>query len=238
MTVRDKLEAPLRWAKPRRVFVNSMSDLFHEKVPYEFIRDVFGVMAMTKKHTYMILTKRGIDMENWFGSSEATAAREYAYSFGVDWPLSNVWLGVSVEDQPAADQRLPSLLSVPAAVRFVSAEPLIARVDLTLLPCPMYHDGIPPEPGECSMCTSEFEPERCANGYFSALKEGVDWVIVGCETGPRTQVRSMDVDWVRDLRNQCSRSDTAFFYKQAKDENGKTISLPVLDGSQHVAWPR
>jgi protein gp37 len=116
-TVEDALIEPLSWRKPSRVFVNSMSDLFHEGVPVAFIDEVFDVMARTPRHTYQILTKR--------------ADRMLAYMReGVERPLPNVWLGVSVEDQQHADERIPQLLQTPAAVRFISAEPLLGPVNL------------------------------------------------------------------------------------------------------------
>ena len=210
----DKLEEPMHWGKPRRVFVNSMSDLFHEKVPDNFLRDVFVVMGMTERHTYQILTKRAPRMEQWFGSQAAHEAADFLLENGIDWPLHNVWLGVSVESQDWASERLPGLLNCPAEVRFVSAEPLIDELDLTLVEDP-------------------FE-----GGYFNALENGVDWVIVGCETGTRSQTRDMQESWVRDLRWQCRSHDTAFFYKQAKDKNGRLVSLPLLDGERWNEYPR
>jgi protein gp37 len=209
----DKLQEPMHWSKPRRVFVNSMSDLFHDGVPDNFIRDVFGVMAMAKRHTFQILTKRSIRMEQWFGSLAAHEAAEFAGEAGVSWPLPNVWLGVSVESQDWASERLPGLINSPAEVRFVSAEPLLDELDLTGVEDP-------------------FE-----GGYSNALQQGVDWVIVGCETGPRSQTRDMQECWVRDLRLQCRSNNTAFFYKQAKDENGRLISLPLLDGKSWSEYP-
>lgn len=210
----DKLEDPLHWTKPRRVFVNSMSDLFHEDVPDDFIRDVFGVMAIAKHHTFQVLTKRAPRMGRWFQGLAANEAAEYAEYSGTYWPLPNVWLGVSVESQDWASERLPDLLAVPAAVKFVSAEPLIDELDLTNIEDP--YEG----------------------GYFNALDEGIDWVIVGCETGARGRTRDMQECWVRDLRLQCRSNNTAFFYKQAKDEKGRVVSLPLLDGKSWSEYPK
>lgn len=152
----DRLEAPLRWRKPRRVFVNSMSDLFHDAVPNEFIARVWAVMAATPQHTYQILTKRHGRMRSLirdeckcpgghqagihFRSKMSWAATKLNADYvpGLDsqqvynarWPLPNVWLGVSVEDQKRADLRIPALLDTPAAVRFLSCEPLIGEVGL------------------------------------------------------------------------------------------------------------
>ncbi len=140
----ERLDQPLHWKRPRRIFVNSMSDLFHDEVPTAFIAAVFDVMRKTPQHTYQILTKRHARMR----SLARTAA------FGEGWPLPNVWLGVSVEDQHWADIRIPALLETPAAVRFISAEPLLGPVDLTWL------RGI------------------------DALDHGLSWVIAGGESGP------------------------------------------------------
>lgn len=134
------LTLPLRWRKPRKVFVNSMSDLFHKDVPDEYIARVFAVMALTPQHTYQVLTKRHGRMRSLVGSLvdggqrllEAAPDEETAQTlYDAIWPLPNVWLGVSVEDQKRADLRIPALLDTAAAVRFLSCEPLLGPVDLT-----------------------------------------------------------------------------------------------------------
>ncbi|RKN61901.1 phage Gp37/Gp68 family protein [Streptomyces klenkii] len=144
----ERLALPLKWRKPRRVFVNSMSDLFHKDVPDEYIARVFAVMALTPQHTYQVLTKRHGRMRSLLNSPEfekqvdheLLTAPEFSDSKLTKrswplpkpgWPLSNVWLGVSVEDQARADLRIPALLDTPAAVRFLSCEPLLGPVDLT-----------------------------------------------------------------------------------------------------------
>jgi protein gp37 len=209
----DKLEDPVHWRKPSRIFVNSMSDLFHEQVPDSFIKEVFGVMSLCEQHTFQILTKRALRMEQWFGSTAAYEAEEYAYDNGVSWPLENVWLGVSVENQDYASERVPSLLECPSLVKFVSAEPLIEELDLTMVEHPI--DG----------------------GYFNALDCGVNWVIVGCESGKRSNRRSMAESWVRDLRWQCRQHTTAVFYKQAIDERGQLVATPLLEGKRWSQYP-
>jgi protein gp37 len=145
------LLAPLRWRAPRRIFVNSMGDLFHEAVPDEWIDRVFAVMALAPQHTFQVLTKRSKRLRAWFAGTEDTGdaftrilSRAPKMMEGGDdwwdflsdrgWPLPNVWLGVSAEDQPRADERIPDLLATPAAVRFVSAEPLLGAIDLTWIP--------------------------------------------------------------------------------------------------------
>ena len=124
----ERLDAPLHWRKPRRVFVNSVSDLFHEDVPDEFIGDVFRIMAEAERHTFQILTKRPGRMLAWFNEylPEACSGEPPAPI----WPLPNVWLGVSIENQKAADERIPLLLETPAAVRFLSCEPLLGPIEL------------------------------------------------------------------------------------------------------------
>ncbi len=139
----DRLDQPLRWEKPRLIFVNSMSDLFHEAVPDDFIDKVFAVMALAEQHVFQVLTKRPERMWRWFDPEHdnrehavGQAMREIAASRGSndaglpEWPLPNVWLGVSIEDQATADARIPLLLQTPAAVRWVSAEPLLGPIEI------------------------------------------------------------------------------------------------------------
>jgi len=182
----NKLLEPLGWRKPRRVFVNSMGDLFHEGVRREWIEQAFGVMALARQHVFMVLTKRALRMRMLLADDVAMrkgvhrAARMIGRSLGLEtWPTRNVWLGVSVEDQRAADERIPELLATPAAMRFVSCEPLLGPVDLK------------PWLGE---------------------RRRLDWVIVGGETGPGA--RPMHPDWARSLRDQCTAAGVPFFFKQ------------------------
>ncbi len=194
--VEGALDRPLQWRKPRRIFVNSMSDLFHEALSDEAIDKVFAVMALAPRHTFQVLTKRAERMRDYMATWPmdgqpdriAVLARDIAYSFGrgqqgncgvVARPLPNVWLGVSVEDQTRADERIPHLLTTPAAVRFLSCEPLLGPVDLRRLDVP----GL-----------------------------GIDWVIAGGESG--SGARPMHPDWARALRDQCGASGVPFFFKQ------------------------
>jgi protein gp37 len=183
----DKLTEPLTWSRPRRVFVNSMSDLFHDDVPGGFIANVFGVMAVAQQHQFQILTKRPGRMASLLARIEdetrAFAAWHENSRTTLDpgtilWPLPNVWLGTSVENQRWADIRIPKLLRTPAAVRFLSCEPLLGPIDLHL-------DIVPGELG---------------------------WVIVGGESG--VGARPMDASWARSLRDQCVGSGVPFFFKQ------------------------
>jgi len=152
----ERLDEPLRWRKPSRIFVNSMSDLFHEKIPNEFIAAVCGVMAAAPRHTFQVLTKRPARMLAWFGwmrsvgttifERDRAAALDAAVRYGVAperindgtdgtsaWPLPNLHIGTSIENQETADERIPFLLQTPAAVRFVSVEPLLGPVSLRWL---------------------------------------------------------------------------------------------------------
>jgi len=187
------MDLPLHWHKPRHVEL-SMSDLFHEDVPHEFIKAVFSVMVACPQHSFQILTKRperlvelswsGFAEAVWGGSahfSDAYLKRDWA------WPLSNVWLGVSVENQRYADERIPLLAQCPAAVRFVSCEPLLSAIDLRpYLPCETI-GGV------------EFE-------------HWPNWVIIGGESGPSH--RPMKVEWVQSIVLQCKEAGVPCFIKQ------------------------
>ncbi|MCX4232098.1 DUF5131 family protein [Streptomyces ortus] len=217
----NALIMPLRWKKPRKVFVNSMSDLFHKDIPDEYIARVFAVMALTPQHTYQVLTKRHGRMRALLGSQDFIRLvddhREQTRPGCGDftWPLPNVWLGVSVEDQKRADLRIPALLDTPAAVRFLSCEPLLGPVDL---------DGpIIPGRGRPKLTYwltgrpywDETKATTTGTGLTMApISTGphIDWVIVGGESG--RGARPMHPDWARALRNQCVSSGVPFLFKQ------------------------
>ena len=208
VTIRDDkmLTQPLRWREPKRIFVNSLSDLFHADVPDEFIARVFAVMAGAPQHTFQLLTKRHGRMRSLLRSERfqevlAGAARQLYIDQGrrvngarlanLVWPLPNVWLGVSVENQQWADLRVPALLGTPAAVRFLSCEPLLGPVCLD--PWHTEHDD-----GRA----------RCDG----PLASGLDWVIAGGESGKGA--RPMHPDWARSLRDQCVAAGVPFLFKQ------------------------
>jgi protein gp37 len=210
---------PLGWRRPRRIFVCSMADLFHARVPEAFIAQVFAVMATAGHHTYQVLTKRPLRMEHLL-SSDAFAEQvfQHATSYGVGsltWPLPNVWLGTSVEDQPRADQRVPKLLSTPAAIRFLSCEPLLGPVELA------------PEWMELKLQVFASQGAVCF--------PRVDWIIVGGESGPGH--RPVDPAWVRSLRDQALAAGVAFFFKQW---GGRTPGAGgrLLDGRTWDLYPR
>jgi protein gp37 len=233
---------PLSWKKPRRIFVCPRADLFHEYVPDLFIADVFGVMAATPQHTYQVLTKRP-ERARWLLGGEGilnfrTAVEECAAMYSnadVVWPLPNVHLGTSIEDQPTADARIAELLATPAAVHWISAEPLLAAVDLR-----PFLDG------------------SFANADIS--RPDLDWVVVGGESGP--DARPMHPDWVRQIRDDCKDTGVPLLFKQwgewapAKETAGRRGKITdmagfvtmrrvgkraagrLLDGALHDAYPR
>lgn len=212
--VESKLLAPLRWRKPSRVFANSMSDLFHQALTHEERAAIFGIMAAAPQHQFQVLTKRPEVARDFFAwmadatvGSALTPQRKMVLALRdkllgrapaenrVDdaaWPLPNVWLGVSVEDQHTADERIPLLLDTPAAVRFVSYEPALGPVDFS--GCAGGSDWLGDQhddaPGE----------------------SGIDRIIVGGESGPGA--RPFDVEWARSTIAQCKAAGVACFVKQ------------------------
>jgi protein gp37 len=233
----DSLRDPLRWRKPSKVFVNSMSDLFHKDVPDEFLAKVFAVMAVTPQHTYQVLTKRHGRMRALLTASDWTcrvddAAAELAEDHDLPishvFPLPNVWLGVSVEDQKRADLRIPALLDTPASVRFISAEPLLGPVDLGLGVDHSRHeldyiDGVPwPQCLDCST-------EDTTVDWTVPSGPLIDWVIVGGESGPGA--RPMEEQWARDLLADCRDAGIAPFVKQM----GSVWARDIFIGGKSVS---
>lgn len=274
----EHLTDSLRWRKSRRIFTNSMSDLFHEELTNEEIAAIFGIMAACPHHQFQVLTKRAKRMAEWFewlrqdsaGSDQAWDVRPltcwrhaktvlpiieqsvwdkelYEVAHKIKWPLPNVWLGVSVENQEAADERIPLLIRCPAAIRFLSCEPLIGRVTLqSNAPAPAMH----------------------SRAYLRGIEgdRRIDWVIAGCESGPGA--RPCEPGWLRTLRDECRAAGVKYFLKQAtaaqegghrlypsgqaarsevvdvvkagngsKMKPGGVIGLPYLDNVQHAEFP-
>jgi len=201
----ERLGEPLKWKKSKRIFVCSMSDLFHEEVPDEFIWQVFHKICWgNRRHTYMFLTKRPEKMKQWFEKYKDKFWHYHApnepqrHYVSAPWPDPCIWLGVSVENQKQADKRIPILLSIPAAKRFVSVEPMLEIINFTI----------------------DYD---CIN----LLEEGIDWVICGCESGKKRQ--PFDYAWARNLKNQCVSAGIPFFLKQGIEGN-KLEKMPELDG--------
>lgn len=275
------LAEPLTWKKPQRVFVNSMSDLFHESLSNEEVAAVFGVMAACPQHTFQVLTKRSARMRKWFnwieefgglgpyirsyaealrgffdsviktevyrGKTARSSADPWCSVFnaaGVPvWPLPNLWLGVSTGTQKAADERIPDLLSTPATVRFISAEPLLEPLDLSEWIRRVDHcddcgtQNEPVESDRCPRCQSErglistwgkaqaerYESrERYEHNGPSENEDGpqLHWVVCGGESGPGA--RPFELAWARSLRDECSSAGVDFFLKQLG-------SHPIID---------
>ncbi len=226
---REWLEQPLRWKRPRMVFVCAHGDLFHESVPDEWIDQIFAVMALCPEHTFQVLTKRARRMREYLHIREhqivaASLKLPRALTCWPHLPLPNVWLGVSVEDQTRAVERIPDLLQARAAVRFVSAEPLLGPLNLTSMEIGEGTiDALNPTPwAEALENWRDTEEAWKATGrgwhYLETIptkgdmQPTVDWVIVGGESG--TAARPMHPEWVRSLRDQCAASEAAFFFKQ------------------------
>lgn len=228
----ERLEEPFKWKKPRRVFVNSMGDIFHEDVPYEFLDRVFAVMGRSQHHVFLLLTKRPDRMQAYLKAGRYEQILDIAYNLnfrpegmgmGISnpknmqwWP--NVWLGVTAENQQAADERIPILLQIPAAVRFVSCEPLLGPIDLR---------HIQTDVVEIDSLTGDHGVYRPLAGVS---EKKLNWVIVGGETGPGA--RPMNPDWVRSLRDQCQAAGVPFFMKQMSKRE------PIPDDLLIREWPQ
>jgi protein gp37 len=214
--VPKKLDEPLRWKKPRRIFVNSMSDLFHESLSNETIAAIFGVMGAAPQHTFQVLTKRAKRMREWFVwvASQKTGLGTITHSPAIIcaaaaqdampgwrwtvqhprvWPLPGVWMGVSVEDQKRADERIPDLLTTPAAVRWISLEPQLEDVDLwAYLKTP--------------------QRDRSLAEMRAPSMPGLGWIVQGGESGHGA--RGFNPTWAKLTQEQCRKAGVAYFFKQ------------------------
>jgi protein gp37 len=242
------LDQPLRWKKPRMIFVCAHGDLFAEGVPDAWIDKVFAVMALAPQHTFQVLTKRSARMRKYLArtfvrsdilmqAKHLAAGRNLSWSQLYDdpphrigpWPLPNVWLGVSVEDQKRADERIPDLLATPAAVRWISAEPLLGPVDLRKV-APMDNRHLDVLVGVVLWIDGSYHDE---------FTQRVSWVVVGGESGPGA--RPMHPDWARSLRDQCAAAGVAFHFKQWGEwfpecqwEHNPDLVLPTAKGLLHI----
>ena len=253
------LLSPLRWRRPKTVIIGEIIDLFHEDVPDDWIDKVFAVMALAPQHQFMVLTKRAKRMREYLSHPTVSvnagfnalgiALENPTLRLGKDvilkgtditpgalklWPLPNVALGVTAEDQERADERIPDLLATPAAKRFVSIEPMLGAIDLTSL---RNHAGL----GEGQRWLNALG----ARGY-GYVYEGVDscpvprldLVICGGESGPNA--RPMHPDWPRSLRDQCATAGVPFNFKQWGNWAPEKVSTPISEafgsGAPYVAW--
>jgi protein gp37 len=249
--VEKRLLDPMHWKTPRKIFVNSMSDLFHENVTVEMLDRIFAVMALCRQHTFQILTKRPermcdylADPEVWgriVAGMEAITRQlrwadkpvrpELAHALVTGMPLPNVWLGVSVENQRAADERIPFLLNTPAMVRFLSVEPLLGAIDLTNVMDRRKRKALKintVEAKEANAAHKYLVQTLGANYPYSRL----DWVIVGGESGPGA--RPMHPDWASNLRDQCVDAGVPFFFKQWGEWLPAMSDGPLVDGCQEL----
>jgi protein gp37 len=206
----DLILAPVRRRRPTTYFVNSMGDLFHEHCPDEWIDRIFVVMAQAPQHTFQVLTKRARRLHDYL-----KARREK--------PLPNVWLGVSTERQKEADERIPLLLAAPAAVRFISAEPLLGPLNI--------REHLV---GKEDRAIDVGRAVRERVGVGGRRRASLDWIIVGGESGPRA--RPVAAAWVESLRDQCDASDVAFFFKQWGGKNKKAAGR-LLQGRTYDDMP-
>lgn len=202
----DRLDEPLHWKKSSRIFVVSMGDLFHEEVKYSWIESIMETVIMQPQHIFLFLTKRPQGMKEMLEGWKL-------------WAKENLWLGVSVENQPTADERIPILWQIPAAKRFISCEPLLEEIRLRR---GIYQMGTP-------------------NGIreYGTSVEGIDLCIVGGETGPKA--RPMNPDWARSLRDQCQASGVPFFFKSWGSQpypSNTEISKWVSAGYDPYSKPR
>jgi len=232
----EELEKPLKWRKPRRVFVNSMSDLFIEGVPSSFIDKVLSIMALTPQHTYQVLTKRPARANEYFenhksleAALEGEANAEWLHGF-LGWDKfhevvnqvsdyfrslanarPNLWLGVSASTQNDLDDLVPNLLRTPSVVHFLSLEPLVEHVNIV-----EYLDSI-------EWHTSD-EP----------MDAWLDWVIVGSESGPHR--RPCKIEWIESIVEQCQAANVPVFVKQAEID-GKLVKMPKILGKVWDQYP-
>lgn len=250
--VEPHLLDPLKWKEPRRIFVNSMSDLFHENVTDEMRDKIFAVMAMAPQHAFQILTKRPERMLKYFRSFKGKGAEKRGFDtcawvgeniknapmgFPADLALiplglPNVWLGVSVENQKEANKRIPLLMQTPAAVRFLSCEPLLGALDLTRIMREEEDEGWI----FCDNVLQGFRANKC--GGHTDKRWAIDWVIAGGESGPKA--RPCDIQWIRHLVSQCESQHVPIFVKQL-GSNPSGLSegweLHSRKGDVMEAWP-
>ncbi len=266
----DKLREPEAWKRGRRIFVCSMGDLFHEEVPFEFIDQVFFTMASAHQHIFMLLTKRPERMLEYYESRLFVVndilrfgTRLMRIDLGGGWHLefdpmnSNIWAGVTAEDQMRANKRIPVLIKVPASVHYVSVEPMLEMVSLIraigdpeeddwdeVNSIQDENDDSEPEEfieeceAECDWINYgndlvanpewvEWKQWRDMRAHWAKVGRCLDWVIVGGESGPGA--RPMNEQWARELKDQCEGVNVHFFYKQAPVD-GKLVKMPALDG--------
>ena len=230
----DRIEEPLHWVKSRRIFVCSMGDLFHNDVPLNVTKDIFDVMRQAGNlygHTFMVLTKRPKRMAEFIDLLQRDKGPDFRR-----WPLPFVWLGVTAENQARADERIPILLQIPAAVRFVSIEPMLGPIS-TRIHTPITGPGSPQPAAPPSW--NVIDTLTRYNGTQDHKGRGaghvgpkLGWVICGGETGPGA--RPMELSWARDLRDQCKASGVPFFFKKVAGKRETPEDLNIREVPTHA----
>lgn len=272
----NKLDVPLYRKKSTTYFVCSMADLFHDDVPFEFIDSIFTTMALTPQHTYQVLTKRPERMRKYFKTFDGPKLEKIAQlmlvrnpEFGsysnIHWesknknprlnnfPLENVWLGVTAENKKEANHRIPILLDTPAALRFVSVEPMLEEIDLegialtfdgSYYPVKCSKCGESYSSGVCEADEDDFWCPKCGNSNLTELPE-IDWIICGGESGQKA--RPLNPLWVKSLQEQCAKGDVPFFFKQWGEftcKNGEMVRVGkkeagyLIDGKECREMPK
>lgn len=240
----ERLDWPMRWRKPRRIFVNSLADLFHDQVPDDYIARVWAVMATSAEHTFQVLTKRPARMRALLNSTDFRAiVDEHWHRTMIQrpsrrqwqpgtWPLPHVWVGTSTEDQKTADLRLPQLLATDAAVHWISAEPLLGQIDLGTAALVPYER----QQGGFWRYDARTGPQQPLQGktWVPAPPAQLGWVVCGGESGPGA--RPMNLDWARSLRDQCARAGIPFHFKQGGSVLGRQWGGHAKGGDP-ADWP-
>jgi protein gp37 len=244
----DRLDYPLRWRTGRKIYDNSKSDLFHDQVPDAFIDQVWAVMLLAPQHTFQVLTKRPERMRAYVSDptlyervlraagvlrAQRPALTAIAISNPTRFPAAHIWLGTSVENQRWANERIPLLLDTPAAVRFLSCEPLLGPVDLD-----PWFGLVPGNQWDC-MCADIDPADRpcvcCEGRRYLGERSGLHWVIVGGESGDGH--RPMRAEWVQSLRDQCTAAGVSYFFKQWGGRTPKAGGR-LLDGQTWSQFPQ
>lgn len=231
------LNKPLHWRKPRRIFVQSMGDLFHEDVPFEFIDEVLETTRRADWHTYLILTKRIERAVEWANSKRPPGGilQHFGRSARQGWLKARIWLGLTCENQKAADERITDLLGIDVAVHYVSLEPLLGQMDIKSYlwvrqqcagPKGCGYEGASYE-FDSKKKKGAFACPQCGKNHTYLVTNSIDWCIIGCETGSKR--RPCKIEWVRDIIGQCDATGVPVFVK-ALEINGK-ISKDMAE------WP-
>lgn len=218
------LDEPFDWHKPKRIFVCSMSDLFHEKVPFYFFDKVFTTMTKCPHHIFQVLTKRPKRMKEFFDNYDT-------HSEFLTWPKPNIHLGVSISTQSEADEKIPILLQIPATVRWLSIEPMLEGIDI--LKYLWVRQKCVGEKG-CGFTGASYEFDnpknksasrcpQCGKNHTYLVTDSIDWVVVGCESGPKN--RPCKIEWIQSIVDQCQAEGVPVYVKQI-NINGKVVKMP------------